>query len=120
MPTTTGRGFRIPLDTDPVADGALAVRNLGTDVNDNIGRIAAGSVSVQLTNQSTNTATFNVPVGRFINNQGNITVTCSTIFAGYIANVTSISTTQIGVRITRLDGTNVTNSVPVHLIAVQQ
>lgn len=33
MPSTTPKGYRQPVDTDPVGDGALAVRNLAADID---------------------------------------------------------------------------------------
>lgn len=49
MPTTSNNGFRIPSDSDLVRDGALAIRNLGNDVDSALGKVAFTSFSPSIT-----------------------------------------------------------------------
>lgn len=119
MPTTTGKGFRVPLDTDPVADGALATRNLGTDVNDHVGRHAAGSVTVNLSAAASGDAAVTFPVGRF-NATPVLIPTVVGNNAYYAIRVTSgLSTAGGNVRVCHRDNTAATASVQVDWVAVQ-
>lgn len=119
MPTTTGKGFRIPLDTDPAADGALAVRNLGTDINDTVGRHAAGSVNVNVTAAAQGDAAVAFPVGRF-NVAPVLIPTVVGNNAYYAIRVASgLTTTGGNVRVCHRDGTSATATIQVDWVAVQ-
>lgn len=48
MPSTTAKGFRQQDDADPVADLALGIRNLAADVNNKVGLVASGSVTINI------------------------------------------------------------------------
>lgn len=64
---TTGRGYPYPEPTEPVAQGADAIKALATAVDTTgLVRIAAGTVSLNITSLDTNfTVPVTFPAGRF-------------------------------------------------------
>lgn len=117
MPSTTTLGYPIPLDSDPVADLALAVRDLAQAVDDNVGKVYAGTTGIDLVAASTGTVVVNFPVGRF---SGTPVVTGTATNQNYYVTVSAISSASVTVRVSHRDGSNATATVNVHLIAVQQ
>lgn len=66
MPANTAKGFPYPLPTDPLTNGATAIKNLATAVDTRLGVLASGTVSVNVTTGGTPaTVTVTFPVGRF-------------------------------------------------------
>lgn len=118
MPDTTLRGFPIPLDSDPVADGAAATRALGVAVNDRVGSLATGSVVINLAAASSGSAAVAFPAGRFSGAPKIVaTVVGSTSFFAS-ASTPDLDGSSITVR--HFDNTAVTASVTVHWIAIEQ
>jgi hypothetical protein len=122
VPTTTTLGFRVPLDSDPVCDGAEATRNLGQDVDDFVGVLAAGTINITLTAVTFNSAAITFPVGRFASapivvaslasapgGSNKLTARCS--------GVTAAGATLF---VYSADGTNATATVAVNWIAIKQ
>ncbi|WP_408898639.1 hypothetical protein ACJ5H2_05900 [Nocardioides sp. R1-1] len=120
MSGTTSRGFRYPDDTDPVNDGALAVRNLANDVNTKVGAHASGSVNVSVPagdSSGSGSVIVAFPVGRFT--AAPRVVVSSTTF-GYVAWVDQITATQCRVLLTHINATPGAITAAVQWIAVQQ
>lgn len=66
MPATTPKGYPYPLGTDRLMDGDDAIHNLAQALDDNVGRVAAGQVTVNITTLNTPASTaVTFPVGRF-------------------------------------------------------
>lgn len=118
MPSTTTRGFRYPLDSDPVSDGAAAVRNLADDVNSKVGAIARGTSTVTVTASTIGTAAVSFPAGRFTAAPAVVaTGNNSSVWMAYVQAVTKDRFT-LGVR--QVQGTSTSATVSVHWIAVEQ
>lgn len=118
MPSTTTRGFRYPLDSDPVSDGAAAVRNLADDVNAKVGAVAAGSAIVPVNASTTGTADVTFPAGRFSSAPR---MTASPVGTSvYQVYLSAITATQATLTVRRFDNASSTANVTINWIAVQQ
>lgn len=117
MPSTTALGYPIPLDSDPVNDGAESVRNLAQAVDDNVGVIAAGTSTVVLSSAANGSVAVVFPVGRFSAAPVVVASNENSIYHASVSNVTAAGFT-LAVRQT-LNNTATIN-VPVSWIAVQQ
>lgn len=115
MPTTTTRGFRVPLDSDPVNDGAEATRNLGQDVNDKVGVFASGSIVINLAAAATGSAAIAFPAGRF-SATPRIVATLRTSTT-YVPSVTAASAAGATVNVRHVDSTAATTALTVDWIA---
>jgi hypothetical protein len=62
---TTAKGYPYPEDSDPVAQGAQAIKALATKIDSNAGVSASGSVSLNAAAQTVATVAVTFPVGRF-------------------------------------------------------
>lgn len=63
---TTTKGYRYPETTDPVAQGATAIKNLATDVDTKASVSAAGTAVITVTANNANmTTSVTFPAGRF-------------------------------------------------------
>lgn len=116
MPGTTSRGFRYPLDADPVNDGALAVRNLANDVNNKVGVFASGTATVTVSASDSGNVIVTFPAGRFTTPP--VVVVSSTTY-GYYAWVDSITATQCRVLLTHVNLTSGSITAAVKWIATQ-
>lgn len=66
MPATTTKGYPYPVGTDRVMDGDDSIKNLATEVDTHLGRVASGSVMVSLpTAGVAGSIAVTFPVGRF-------------------------------------------------------
>jgi hypothetical protein len=67
MPANTARGYPYPLNTDPVTNGDDTIKALAEAVNNQLGAIACGGVSITSTgtNPSNGSTAVTFPVGRF-------------------------------------------------------
>lgn len=119
MPTTTTRGYPVPLDSDPVCDGAEATRLLGQAVNDKVGIVACGIISVPVAASAAGTVVLTYPAGRF---SAAPVVALAPRNASYNASVAGSGGTNVNVTIAvrHIDNTSATTSVDVMWIAVQQ
>lgn len=118
MPTTTTLGYPVPLDSDPVADGATATRNLGQAVDDKIGVAARGISTVVVTASTVGTLAVDFPVGRFTSAPAVVaTGVGSSVWMAYIQAITASGFT-LGVR--QVQGTSTTANVAVNWIALEQ
>lgn len=75
---TTTNGYPYPEDTDPVAQGAQAIKSLATLTDTNLRISAAGTVSVNTAGVATAVASVVFPAGRFKNTPQVVTSTAST------------------------------------------
>lgn len=117
MPGSTAKGFRYPNDTDPVANGALAVRNLANDVNDKVGLIATGVQAINVA--ASTTATVNniaLPAGRFTAAPHIVATADSGAFNVAVQNITTTTFTLV---VRHIDAASTTVTVNVHWVAVQ-
>lgn len=118
MPGTTAHGFRYPLDSDPVQDGAEATRNLANDVDDLVGAIAAGTVTVNVTASATGSAAVTFPAGRFAN--APIIVVTSRNGSYVAATAAGITASGFTASVRHVDNTAATVAVQVTWIAIDQ
>jgi hypothetical protein len=66
MPSTTGKGYRYQLGSDPVKDLATGIQNLATDVDSKAGVLASGKVTITFVSTGTPASqTITFPAGRF-------------------------------------------------------
>jgi hypothetical protein len=117
MTTTTSRAYVLPEDSDPVADLALIVRNLGQKLNDHVGVLAAGTVVVPLAASDTGDAAVVFPVGRF---DGAPVIQLTSTNRAYFPVVVSPSASGCTARLQHRAGTSTTANVTVHWTAVEQ
>lgn len=117
MPGTTDLGLRYPLDSDPVADGAQAVRNLAQDVNDYVGVFASGNASIAVTASPDGTDTITFPAGRFTAAPH---VVCTARGDLYYARPGTTTEDDVVIKVIRRDGSSATTSVSVDWIAHQE
>lgn len=92
MPSNTANGLRIPLDTDPLADAAKAMRDLANGIQ-------SGQVTVDIVTQNVVVGPVNIvfPVPYPAGTQPVVTVTCNTTGAGTRhATVGGITNTGFG------------------------
>ncbi len=112
MPSTTTRGFPYPLDSDPVADGAKATRDLAQKVDSALGVTAAGTVIVAVSASAIGSAPITFPAGRFSSAPIlNATVAGTTL---YFATISTPTTTGATINVRRFDNTAATVNVTVH------
>lgn len=114
MSTTTTLGFRVPEDTDPVADGALAVRNLGQDVDDKVGVFASGQATIHVAAAPDGSDTITFPAGRFGSAPH---VVCTARGDLYFARPGVTTNADVVIKVIRRDGSSATTDVDVDWIA---
>lgn len=120
MTSTTTLGFPMPDDSDPVADLALAVRNLAQKIDDNVGMVACGRGTVNLAAASNGDLNIVFPVGRFIGS-GVPRVVANTGNRQYYAVVVGTPTNAgATVRVQHRADSSATVAVDVDWIAVKQ
>lgn len=122
MPTTTTLGFPIPNDSDPMADLALAVRNLAQYVDDNVGKVAIGQSTITVTAANTGDLVVNFPAGRFAAGQTpRVVAQVADSSNNFMVHVPVISNTQMTLRAIHRDAASTTTTtVVVNWIAVYQ
>lgn len=118
MPGTTTHGFRYPSDTDPVNDGAEAVRNLANDVDDRVGAFACGSVVVAVAAATNASAAVVFPAGRFAAAPRVVATINGALLYG--ASTSAITAAGCNIHVRHLDNTSATVNVTVHWIAMDQ
>ena len=117
MTTELSRGYVVPQDSDPLANLAQIVRDLGQKINDHVGVIAAGTVPVTLAASDFGDAVVNFPAGRFDN--GPVVQLTSTNRAYFPIVVGNPTATQVTVRLQHRAGTSTSATVTVHWTAVE-
>lgn len=117
MTGTTTLGYPYPEDSDPVADLALAVRNLAQKVDDNIGVVATGTATVAMGGTANATVAVVFPVGRFTSAPA---VATGSNHGNYDAYVESVTASGFTMRCKHRTDANTSVNVPVYWIAVQQ
>lgn len=91
---TTASGYPYPEDTDPVAQGAQAIKALANAIEAQLGASAAGVVSIVLTNVNQASKTVTFPVNRFkVPPVCSVTSTNANLFGLISATVTTTSFT---------------------------
>lgn len=121
MPSTTDQGYRIPLDADPVADLALAVRNLAQDIDDKLGALAAGQATISVVAAASGSIAVTWPAGRFGGVLAPYVVaTVKGTTNVYYATVNNVGVNGCDIKVVHKDGASATNDVVVNWIAVRQ
>lgn len=86
---TTPHGYPYPDRSDPVGNGDLAIRALAEYTDSQVGVMAGGTATIQLTADATRTVGITFPLNRFAT-PPRVIATCS--HSKYIATVQSITT----------------------------
>ena len=115
MPATTTQGFPYPLPTDPIADGADAIKALAQKIDDIVGTFAAGTIAIQGTGATSASAPITFPAGRFTV----APVVVATVTVGAVASVTAVTAAGATVGVKRTDDAAFSSTFNVYWIAVQ-
>lgn len=113
--TTTILGIPIPLDTDPFADGALALRNAMNNLD---GRFKFGTVVVPVTAASSGTQAVVFP--NAFTGAGTPVIVCSAHgVQPWVANPSVAANAGFTANVRHVDNTVVTTNITVHWIALK-
>lgn len=111
---TTTSGYPYPEDSDPVAQGAQAIKALAQKTEELQRASSRGGSDVHLTDDAVGSLAVTFPVGRF---PGPPQVAACTDSTSYFASVTSITADGMTVHVRHFQNTPATTTITVHWIA---
>lgn len=110
----TTNGYPYPESTDPVAQGANAIKALAQKIESNLAAAAAGRTPISLSNASSGSATVTFPSGRFKSAPA-VAATCES--SSFFAAVSSVSATSMTLWLRRYEDSPTTQTLQVDWVA---
>lgn len=112
---TTPQGLPYPEPTDPIADGATAIKNLAAAVNQPV----SGRVTIVITSAVAASITVTFPAGYFTAPPRVMATASLTSFDGYAANTFPPTATGVTISAFNVTWASKTINVPVDWMAVK-